>query len=213
MKRVRRLPGHLDTIGKRASKIEESICHLINSRGVRLKNNKLPVPPERIHNLISVVRGQSVIIDADLARLYGVTTKRLNEQVKRNKERFPKDFCFQLSKKEWTDLRSQTATSNIRHGGRRYPPYVFTEHGALMAANVLNSQQAVEMSVRVVRAFIEMRQLIASSEELAERLRQIEMRMNRNDKALKAVVAAVRQLITKKKKTPARIGFLTGERQ
>jgi len=99
------------------------------------------VPVEQITRLIRVVREQKVIFDADLAQLYGVATKRLNEQVKRNAERFPEDFVFQLSKEEYAALRSQSATSNSGRGGRRYLPYAFTEHGAIMAANVLNSQR------------------------------------------------------------------------
>jgi hypothetical protein len=107
-------------------------------------NEKLSVVPvEQITRLIRVVRGQKVIFDADLVQLYGVATKRLNEQVKRNAERFPEDFVFQLMKEEHAALRSQSATSNSGRGGRRYLPYAFTEHGAIMAANVLNSQRAI----------------------------------------------------------------------
>ena len=104
-----------------------------------------------VENHIFIVRGQKVILDADLARIYGVQTKRLNEQVVRNSERFPEDFMFQLTDTELDVLRSQFATSNIGRGGRRYRPYVFTEHGMLMAANVLNSKQAIRMSVFVAR--------------------------------------------------------------
>ena len=177
-----------------------------------MKNSRSIIPSERIQNLILMIRGYRVILDSDLAQLYGVATKRLNEQVKRNKERFPNDFCFQLTGDEYADLRSQIATSNKGRGGRRYPPYAFTEHGALMAANVLNSRCAVEMSVRVVRAFVEMRRLLANSRELADRLRQVERRMDKNDKALAAVVAAVKQLIAKDKRTSARIGFLAAKK-
>ena len=110
------------------------------------------------------------MLDADLARIYGVTTKRLNEQVKRNRDRFPEDFAFQLSPQECRILRSQFATSSSAHGGRRYRPYVFTEHGALMLASVLNTPVAVHASVRVVRAFVRLREMLGTQKELARKL-------------------------------------------
>ena len=115
---------------------------------------------------IVTIRGLKVILDADLAKIYGVPTKRLNEQIKRNPARFPEDFVFQLTEEETNNLRSQFATSSL-HGGRRYPPYVFTEHGSIMAATVLNSPKAIEMSVFVVRAFIKMRETLANNKALA----------------------------------------------
>jgi hypothetical protein len=123
------------------------------------------VPIETIAHKILVVREQRVILDADLARLYGVTTKRLNEQVRRNRDRFPEDFVFQLDAEETEVLRSHFATSKAGSGGRRYCPYAFTEHGALMAASVLNSPRAVEVSVYVVRAFVRMREMLAAHAE------------------------------------------------
>ena len=111
------------------------------------------VPVEQVQARILTIRGQRVILDADLATLYGVTTSRLNEQVKRNIERFPADFAFRLSRQEFDGLMSQFATSNVGRGGRRKLPYTFTEHGAIMAASVLNSKQAVQISVFVVRSF------------------------------------------------------------
>ena len=107
------------------------------------------------------LRGHSVILDSDFAALYGVETKRLNEQVKHNQERFPEDFHLQLSEKEWKALRSQSATSK-KWGDRRYPPYAFTEHDAVMAANVLNNSQAIQMSVAIVRAFVRLRRMALS---------------------------------------------------
>ena len=132
---------------------------------------------QKIAPLIHEIRGERIILDADLARIYGVTTKRLNEQVKRNADRFPDDFAFQVTKEETANLTSQIATlkspasSNLRsqnatsrsHGGRRYPPYAFTEHGAIMAGNVLNSKQAVQMSVFVVRAFVKLREVLGGT--------------------------------------------------
>ncbi|HUJ10040.1 MAG TPA: ORF6N domain-containing protein [Verrucomicrobiae bacterium] len=151
----------------------------------RMMRKDLPArPADRIEEYIYTVRGQRVILDADLAALYGVTTKRLNEQVKRNAERFPDDFAFQLTPQESTNLRSQIATSSLSgnrsqiatgsYGGRRYLPYAFTEHGAIMAANVLNSPRAVQMSVFVVRAFVRMRAALTDNGPLARKLAVLE---------------------------------------
>src|ERR1700758_797353 len=114
-----------------------------------------------VESRILVLREQKVILDSDLSELYGVPVKRLNEQVKRNRERFPADFMFQVNAEELESLRSQNATSKPSRGGRRYAPYAFTEHGAIMAATVLNSERAVEMSVFVVRAFVRLRGMLA----------------------------------------------------
>ena len=122
---------------------------------------------------IVTIRGLKVILDADLAKIYGVPTKRLNEQIKRNPARFPEDFIFQLTDEENNNLRSQFATSSL-HDGRRYLPYVFTEHGSIMAATVLNSPKAIEMSVFVVRAFIKMRETLANNKALALKLAELE---------------------------------------
>lgn len=129
---------------------------------------------EPVEPLLREVRGERVILDADLARLYSVPTKRLNEQVRRNADRFPSDFCFQLEPEEVAHLKSQIATSSSTHGGRRKPPYAFTEHGAIMAANVLNSPQAVQMSVFVVRAFLKMRAVLTDTRQLAKKLAELE---------------------------------------
>jgi len=131
---------------------------------------------DRIGSVIRTIRGQRVILDVDLARIYGVTTKRLNEQVKRNVKRFPPDFLFQLTAQEAENLKSQIATSSS-HGGRRKLPYAFTENGAIMAANVLNSPQAVRMSVFVVRAFVQMRELLGSTKDLARQLAALEKKL------------------------------------
>jgi hypothetical protein len=130
-----------------------------------------------IEGSILTIRGQRVILDHDLARLYGVSTKRLNEQVKRNRDRFPEDFMFQLEVQEVASLRSQIATSNGPRGGRRYRPYVFTEHGAVMAANVLSSKIAIHASIIVVRTFIRMRTMLAEHGELKRRLQDMEKRL------------------------------------
>jgi len=156
-----------------------------------------------------------------LARLYGVTTKRLNEQVKRNRARFPADFVFKLTKQDVTNLRSQIATSSYdAWGGRRYSPYAFTEHGALMAANVLNSSRAIEVSIYVVRAFVRLRATMATHKELAKKLDELEKKTaelaTKHDtlasdtrSQLAEVIAALRQLMTGPGRTTRPIGFVT----
>jgi len=151
---------------------------------------------ERISSSILLFRGQRVLLDSDLAALYGVTTKRFNEQVRRNLARFPADFMFQLAAEEVLALRSQIATSNIGRGGRRYAPYAFTEHGAIMAATILNSPLAVEMSVYVVRAFVQLRDMLSSNKELARRLDELERKFASHDQAITGILKAIRQLMS-----------------
>jgi len=153
---------------------------------------------------IFTIRGHRVILDTDLAKLYGVLTKRLNEQVKRNLSRFPLDFMFQLTDIEEDSLRSQFATSKSGSGGRRYLPYVFTEHGALMAANVLNSERAVAASIQVVRAFIQQRQLLLSQVELARKLETLEKKY---DHQFKIVFDSIRQILTPPEQPRRKIGI------
>ncbi len=184
--------------------------------------------PEAITLRIATVRSQRVIVDADLAALYGVETKRFNEAVKRNLAKFPADFMFTLMAEEFAALRSQFATSNDqaaispRRGGRRYAPRVFTEHGALMAATILNSPRAVEVSVYVVRAFVRLRELAATHDDLAKRLDELEQKtealaMNhdtfgRNTRnQLKQVFDALRELMTPPDPPKRPIGFVTHE--
>ena len=180
--------------------------------------NATVVAVDAIASRILTLRGQRVIVDTDLATLYGVPTKRLNEQVRRNAERFPADFMFALSQEEWDALRSQSATLKTGRGQhRKYLPYAFTEHGAIMAATVLNSPRAVEVSIYVVRAFVQLRELLAGHKELAKRLNELETRMERKlmtqDQAIAGILDAIRQLMTPppaQKKRP--IGFVTGEK-
>jgi len=182
------------------------------------------LPLETITHHILLLRGQKVLLDTDLAILYDVPTKRFNEQVKRNLERFPADFMFQLSEEEWTALRSQFATLKSGRGQhRKYLPFAFTEHGAIMAATILNSPRATEVSVYVVRAFVRLREVLASNKELSKRLDDLEQTTEamalqhdsfaRNTRAqLKQVFDAIRELMTPpepQKKRP--IGFMTGE--
>lgn len=168
------------------------------------RKNKSLIPAERIENSILVIRGQKVMLDADLAEIYGVTTKRLNEQVRRNVDRFPKDFAFRLSSQELNDLRSQFAAT--KWSKRRSPPYAFTEHGALMAASVLNTPVAVETSVHVVRTFVRLRTVIATHKDLARKLATLE---NKYDAQFKVVFQAIRQLMAPptEDQKKRRIGF------
>jgi hypothetical protein len=174
-----------------------------------------------IERRILVIRGQKVLLDEDMAALYGVETRRLNEQVRRNRERFPTDFMFQLDDTEYAALISQIATSKPGRGGRRKLPLAFTEHGAIMAATVLNSPRAVEASIYVVRAFVRLREVLASSRELAAKLDALEQKTERlslqhetfagNTRAqLKQVFEALRQLMAPPAQADKRpIGFVT----
>ena len=161
------------------------------------------VPVERIERAILSIRGEKVMLDSDLAELYGVETKRLNEQVRRNLSRFPPDFMFQLTSQEWESLRSQFATLK-RGEHRKYLPCAFTEHGALMLANVLNSERAAQTSVQVVRAFVRLRQMLASNAELARKLAALE---NKYDAQFKVVFDAIRQLMSPPEPKRREIGF------
>jgi phage regulator Rha-like protein len=162
------------------------------------------VPLERIERVIILVRGEKVMLDSDLAEIYGVETRILNQAVQRNINRFPPDFMFQLTAKEAKFLRSQIVTSNEGRGGRRYLPYAFTEHGALMLANVLNSERAAQTSVQVVRAFVKLRQMLASNAELARKLDAMEKKY---DAQFKVVFDAIRQLMSPVAKPKREIGF------
>jgi hypothetical protein len=154
------------------------------------------VPIEHIVQFILVFRGQRVLLDSELADLYGVTTKRFNEQVKRNLSRFPADFMFQLSSDETGALRSQFATLKTGRGRhRKYRPYAFTEHGAIMAATILNSPRAVEMSVYVVRAFVQLRNLLASNRLLAEKFAELERKVSSHDQTIVGILKAIRELM------------------
>lgn len=152
----------------------------------------LPLLP--LEEMIHSIRGCRVMLDADLAKIYGVTTVRLNEQFRRNQERFPEDFAFQLTRGEWDNLRSQFAISKAR-GGRRYLPWAFSEHGVLMLANVLKSKVALEASIRVVRVFMLMREQLAAHKELAHKLGELEARVSSHDDAIEKLFEAIRQLI------------------
>jgi hypothetical protein len=151
--------------------------------------------PTPIESLIYTIRGLRVMLDSDLAKIYGVTTGALNQALKRNIRRFPDDFAFQLSGEELETLISQIVISSKNYGGRRKLPWVFTEHGAIMLASILNSERAVEMSVSVVRAFVLMREQLGASKELAQKLSELENRVSGHDESIQNLFEAIRQLV------------------
>ena len=183
---------------------------------------------QALEPVILTIRGQKVVLDMELARIYGVTTKVFNQAVKRNKRKFPADFMFRLTLEEYENLRSQIVTSRFTpnwsqivtgsHGGRRYLPYVFTEHGAVMAANVLHSDRAIQMSVFVVRAFIRMRQMLVEQRGLARKLAELEKeltaRLDIHETAINEILGQIRRLLSsppQPEPPKRRIGFLVEE--
>jgi len=174
-----------------------------------MPSKKLTLPDQGIDNLIHEIRGQKVILDSDLARLYGVEARSLNQAVARNRKRFPTDFLFQLSVEEYENMRSQiviteigkrnssqTVMSSQKHRGRKYRPYAFTEHGALQAANILRSPRAVKMSVFVIRAFVKMRETLLGTRELAKKLATLEKQLTgRLDSHEAAIVHVLQELM------------------
>ncbi len=169
------------------------------------------VPTPAIEKRILVVRERQVMLDEDLADLYGVETRRLIEQVKRNIERFPADFMFQLTKGEAAALRSQTATSDAGRGGRRYAPYVFTEQGVAMLSGVLRSKRAVAVNIEIMRAFVELRRAAASSAAIQQRFEALERetsaKLGQHDQQLAQIFQALRQLISPSPRSKRQIGF------
>jgi hypothetical protein len=166
---------------------------------------------ENIATKIFLIRGERVMLDSDLADIYGVTTSRLNEQVKRNFKRFPPDFMFELNQEEYQNLISQFATSSW--GGRRKPPKVFTEHGAIMLASVLNSETAVEASIFVVRAFIKLREFVLMSKEISKKLEEFESKtdkkLDEHDKMFQVVFDTLKKVLIQEAKPKNPIGFIT----
>lgn len=172
-----------------------------------------PLAIGEIAQRIQSVRGQRVLLDADLAAFYGETTKRLNQQVTRNRDRFPEDFMFQLTEQEFADLRLQFATSSTKgkglgHGGRRYAPLAFTEHGAIMAAMVLNSARATALSVHVVRAFVELKALLAGNRELAVKVHGLERKVSVHERNIAELADSMSKLLAPPAQPKRSIGFL-----
>jgi hypothetical protein len=196
------------------------------------------VPYEAIENKIYLIRGQKVMLDDDLAQLYGVPTKRFNEQVRRNVERFPEDFMFQITKEEWENLRFQFGTlneaqdnKNLRlqnaplneakdskilrsqfatssYGGRRYLPFAFTEHGILMLSSVLRSPSAIQVNIAIMRAFVRLRQVIATHKDLATKIDLLEKRVFKHDSDIRELVRDIRKLTLTKTANTKKMGFL-----
>jgi hypothetical protein len=159
----------------------------------------------RVEDMIFLIRGQRVMLDSDLARVYGVSTKQLNQQFKRNRERFPQDFAFVLTNQEVAQMRSQNVTASRRN--IRHVPIAFTEHGALMLGNILNSKIAMEASIRVVRAFVWMREQLTANKELAQKLNELETRVGEHDGAIANLFEAIRHLLNPPAESHREIGF------
>lgn len=173
----------------------------------------LTISNKEIEDKIYLIRGQKVMLDNDLAKMYGVPTKRLNEQVKRNKERFPKDFMFQLTAREWENLRSQIATSS-EWGGRRILPYAFSEHGVLMLSSVLNSRQAIAVNIQIMRIFTRIREVLATNKDIALKLEQLEKkalkqneRLNKHELEIQVMFDTLRQLLDPSRQERKRVGY------
>jgi hypothetical protein len=170
-----------------------------------MKENQAVVPRETIEDKIYMIRGQKVMLDSDLARLYGVPTKRLNEQVRRNKRRFPADFMIELTESELAALRSHFATSKKGSGGRRYRPFAFTEQGVAMLSSVLNSDRAIDVNIEIMRAFVRLREILLAHKDLALKLEELEKKY---DEQFRIVFEVIRQLMAPPEPPPKRpIGF------
>jgi len=173
-----------------------------------MKKTTVLLSVEQIAHSIIVLRGQRVLLDSELAALYNVPTKALNQAVKRNAARFPQDFVFRLNPDETEVLnRSQIVTGSQKHRDPRFPPYAFTEHGAIMAATVLSSTKAVEMSIYVVRAFVQLRNWLASNKALAQKLQQLERKVSAHDQAIAEIISTIRQLMNQPVTKSRPIGF------
>jgi phage regulator Rha-like protein len=161
------------------------------------------IPEETIEGKILLIRGKKIMLDSELAVLYGIETKQLTRQVRRNIDRFPDDFMFRLTKEEF--LRCQIGTS--KSGGRRYPPYAFTEHGILMLSSVLNSKKAIQVNIQIMRTFVKLRQILSTNKELVHKLSQLERKTEKHDAAIQAIFKAIQQLMAPPEKPKKRIGY------
>ncbi|MEI6507659.1 MAG: ORF6N domain-containing protein [Bacteroidota bacterium] len=170
--------------------------------------NKLPLPDEVLINKIYLIRGQKVMLDRDLAELYGVETKHLKRQVKRNNERFPDDFMFQMNEEEFKNWRSQFGTSNLSDKmGLRYPPYCFTEHGVLMISSVLNSSRAIQVNIQIVRIYTKLREMLLTHKDILLKLEEMEKKIGNQDNKIKLVFDYLNQFIKQQEQPRKLIGF------
>lgn len=178
----------------------------------KLTTSSLTVSVQLIERRIYLIRGQKVMIDVDLAELYGVPTHRLNERVKRNLKRFPEDFMFQLTREETENLRSQIAISSSGHGGRRSLPYVFTEQGVAMLSTVLNSEQAIAVNITIMRAFVKIREMLESNEDLNRKFAAVIRKLSTHDKYFRVVFNELKRLTAEPAASRTQIGFRTGKK-
>ena len=168
-------------------------------------SKSLAIPDEVVMNKIYLIRNHKVMLDDDLAELYQVETRRLNEQVKRNVDRFPEDFMFQLTESEWENLKSQNATSSW--GGRRKMPYAFTEHGVLMLSSVLNSDRAIQVNIQIMRIYAKLREMLMTNKDILLKLEKLERRVIKHDQDIKVVFGYLRELLNPKTEPQRQIGF------
>jgi phage regulator Rha-like protein len=172
--------------------------------------HRLSVPVQLIERRIYLIRGQKVMLDSELAELYGVSTKVFNQAVKRNRDRFPRDFMFQATLAEANSLRSQIVTSNQGRGGRRYLPYAFTEQGVAMLSSVLTSKRAVQVNIAIMRAFVRFRELLSTHKELAHRMDDLEREQREQGAKIETVFHAIQDLLEPPPKKSRTIGFAPG---
>ena len=170
------------------------------------KTDAVGIPEEVIISKIYLIRNHKVMLDSDLAELYAVPTRRLNEQVKRNQDRFPDDFMFTLTSEEWQNLKSQNATSNS-WGGRRKLPNVFTEHGVLMLSSVLNSEQAIKTNIQIMRIYTKMRQMLITHQDLLLKFNELEAKVGKHDQSISQIFAYLKQLLQEQNEPREPIGF------
>jgi hypothetical protein len=186
-----------------------------------MAEQKSMIPVERIERSILLIRGHKVMLDADLARLYGVETKALNRAVKRNLSRFPEDFMFQVTAEEFENLKCHIGTSNLKSqfaisgsgwGGRRHPPYAFTEQGVAMLSSVLRSKRAVQVNIEIMRAFVRLRRILSRNKELARKLEDLERKIGAHDQQIQTIFQAIRQLMAPPEPKKRKMGFLVEEK-
>jgi len=171
------------------------------------KNNLSTIPDERIISKIYLIRGQKVMIDRDIAELYGVETKRLKEAVRRNIERFPEDFMFEMTKEEFKNWRTQFATSKSDVLGLRYTPFCFTEQGVTMLSCVLSSQRAIEVNIRIIRVFTRMKEMLLTHKDILLKLEQLEKQVVQNNEEIQMIFNAIKQLLNPPREPRKKIGF------